>query len=54
MFIGGERIYPTSGFFQKTHIQICVCDPDMIEGGGVMFLIANSGGHGETTNNPGL
>lgn len=32
IFIEGERIYPTSGFFQKTHVQICVCNPDTIKG----------------------
>lgn len=32
IFIEGERIYRTSGFFQKTHVQICVCNPDMIKG----------------------
>jgi hypothetical protein len=24
VFLEGERIYETSGFFEKTHIQICV------------------------------
>jgi hypothetical protein len=28
----GKRIYPTSGFWNKTHIQICVCNPDNIKG----------------------
>ena len=32
VFIEGDRIYPRSGFFQKTHIQICVCNPNCING----------------------
>lgn len=32
VFIEGERVYPTSGFFEKTHTQICVCNPDVIKG----------------------
>lgn len=32
IFIEGDRIYPTSGFFEKTHVQICVCNPHMIKG----------------------
>jgi hypothetical protein len=31
-FIEGEPIYPTASFHQKTHIQICVCNPDCIKG----------------------
>jgi hypothetical protein len=32
VFMEGKRIYPTSGFWNKTHIQICVCNPDNIKG----------------------
>lgn len=32
VFIEGERIYENSGFFKKTHIQICVCNPTCIKG----------------------
>lgn len=32
VFIEGERIYPQSGFFEKTHIQICVRNFDCIKG----------------------
>lgn len=32
VFIEGTPIYPDSGFREKTHIQICVCNPDAIKG----------------------
>lgn len=32
VFIEGEPIYPDSGFNSKTHIQVCVCNPDQIKG----------------------
>lgn len=32
VFTEGNKIYPTSGFLHKTHIQICVCNPDNIKG----------------------
>jgi hypothetical protein len=32
VFIEGRRIYPESGFFEKTHIQICVRNPACIKG----------------------
>jgi hypothetical protein len=32
VFIEGDRIYPDSGFFEKTHIQICVRNLDCIKG----------------------
>lgn len=32
VFIEGARIYNNAGFFQKTHTQICVCNPDCIKG----------------------
>lgn len=32
IFIEGEPIYPEAGFFDKTHVQICVCNPDKIKG----------------------
>lgn len=32
VFIEGTPIYPSSGFREKTHIQICVCHPEVIKG----------------------
>ena len=32
IFFEGDRIYPTSGFFEKTHIQLCIRDPKRIKG----------------------
>jgi hypothetical protein len=32
VFIEGDRIYPNSGFFEKTHIQIAVRNPQCIKG----------------------
>jgi len=32
VFIEGPPIYSDSGFREKTHIQICVCNPDAIKG----------------------
>jgi hypothetical protein len=32
VFIEGNKIYASSGFYEKTHIQICVCNPDCIKG----------------------
>jgi hypothetical protein len=32
VFIEGKPIYPMSGFREKTHIQICVCNPAAIKG----------------------
>lgn len=32
LFLEGEPIYETSGFFEKTHIQICVRNPNCIKG----------------------
>jgi len=32
VFVEGEPIYPTSGIREKTHIQICVCNPECIKG----------------------
>ena len=32
VFVEGERIYEGAGLFEKTHIQICVRDPDSIKG----------------------
>jgi hypothetical protein len=32
IFAEGEHIYPNSGFRKKTHVQICVCNPDCIKG----------------------
>lgn len=32
VFTEGDRLYDTSGFYEKTHIQICVRNPDAIKG----------------------
>jgi hypothetical protein len=32
VFTEGNRIYPSAGFYEKTHIQICVRDQDSIKG----------------------
>ncbi|MBV8184798.1 MAG: hypothetical protein JOY76_08930 [Hyphomicrobiales bacterium] len=32
VFIEGDPIYNKSGFFEKTHIQVCVCNPACIKG----------------------
>lgn len=32
IFVEGGPIYPTSGIREKTHVQICVCQPDCIKG----------------------
>jgi len=32
VFIEGTPIYEGSGFFNKSHIQICVCNPECIKG----------------------
>ena len=32
VFIEGDTVYPDSGFYNKTHIQICVRNPDNIKG----------------------
>ncbi len=32
IFIEGRPIYPDSGFHDKTHIQVCVCNPERIKG----------------------
>jgi hypothetical protein len=32
VFIEGDRLYENSGFYRKTHIQICVCNPLSIKG----------------------
>ena len=31
-FIEGERIYPGAGFYDKTHVQICVRNPNCVKG----------------------
>jgi hypothetical protein len=38
VFIEGRRIYPESGLFEETHIQLCVRDPDCIKG---VFRVPN-------------
>jgi hypothetical protein len=32
VFIEGKPIYPTAGFYDKSHIQICVRNPNCIKG----------------------
>ena len=32
VFVEGNKIYENAGFFEKTHIQICVRDPQLIKG----------------------
>jgi len=32
LFMEGRPIYEGSGFLEKTHVQICVCNPDCIKG----------------------
>lgn len=32
VFFEGEPLYPTAGFFEKTHIQVCIRNPNCIEG----------------------
>lgn len=32
IFVEGNPIYHNAGFFDKTHVQICVCNPDCIKG----------------------
>jgi len=32
VFIEGKEVYPTSGFREKTHVQICVRNPNCIKG----------------------
>lgn len=31
-FIEGDPIYPSAGFYDKTHIQICIINPNCIKG----------------------
>jgi len=31
-FIEGDKIYPGAGFNEKTHIQICILNPNCIKG----------------------
>ncbi|KZD07181.1 hypothetical protein [Oceanibaculum pacificum] len=32
IFVEGDPLYENSGFYAKTHTQICVCNPDCIKG----------------------
>jgi hypothetical protein len=32
VFVEGSPIYPTAGFYEKTHTQIAVCNPECIRG----------------------
>lgn len=38
VFIEGDSLYPNSGFYAKTHIQVCVRNPDNIKG---VFRVAS-------------
>lgn len=40
IFFEGDPIYPSSYFYQKTHVQICVCNPLQIKG---VFRISDDG-----------
>ena len=31
-FIEGEPLYPTAGFYEKSHIQLCICNPNCVKG----------------------
>jgi hypothetical protein len=31
-FIEGSPVYENSGFHERTHIQVCVCNPGVIKG----------------------
>ena len=39
IFIEGQPLYPNSGFYEKTHIQLCVCNPACIKG---VFRVSDS------------
>ena len=39
VFVEGEPVYPGSGFFEKTHIQIAVCNPECVKG---IFRVPNA------------
>ena len=39
VFIEGDPVYEGSGFYEKTHIQIAVCNPDCIKG---VFRVADA------------
>lgn len=32
IFVEGRPLYESSGFYAKTHVQICVCNPEQIKG----------------------
>jgi hypothetical protein len=32
VFIEGDAIYPTAGFYEKSHIQLCIRNPNCIKG----------------------
>ncbi|MBR2185804.1 MAG: hypothetical protein IJ857_00535 [Lachnospiraceae bacterium] len=32
VFIEGDAPYPGSAFFEKTHVQLCICNPNCIKG----------------------
>ncbi len=32
IFTEGDPVYPGAGIFEKTHVQICVCNPNCIKG----------------------
>ena len=41
MFAEGSELYPDAGFHEKSHIQICICNPNCIKG---YFRVRNSEG----------
>jgi hypothetical protein len=43
VFIEGGEVYPGSGFAERTHIQICVRDPECIKG---VFRVLGVGSSG--------
>ena len=38
VFLEGKPLYPEGGIYEKTHIQICVCDPANVMG---VFRVAD-------------
>jgi hypothetical protein len=32
VFVEGEKLYPSAGFNEKNHIQICICNPNCVKG----------------------
>lgn len=42
LFIEGDEVYPGSGFREKTHVQICIVNPNCIKG---YFIPREADGH---------